>query len=188
MIHSRAQLLITVLLIIAVVGMAASATAQTRLALEAGALFPTGSLKDNSNTSPFFGGRVEFQSTNALGQVAVLSYILRAGYSPLQLKDDVKAALEALGASTSNWLFTGGGAIRVYASESPLFFSAGANYLFIETGGSGNSGVEGMIGVGLSKRGTSTVFGIEARGHFSAVANRDNFSYFTTVATVGIPF
>ncbi len=180
--------LITALMVIAVVGMAAvSAEAQTRLALEAGALLPTGNLKDGAEVSPFFGGRMEIQRTNALGQVAVLSYIVRAGYSPLKVKSEVKTVLEAAGLSTSSWLFTGGAGVRVYAAQSPLFFSAGANYLFIEQGGDGNSGVEGMLGIGFSK-GVTTIIGVEARGHFASVQNTDNFSYFTIVGTVGLPF
>jgi len=179
-----------VVLGVLVPGAAQEARAQNRLSIEAGGLFPFSKFADNNETSLYIGARFEFQDTNALGAVAVVSYLLRAGYAPLRTKDDVKKALEAAGQSTSSHLFNAGGGLRVYSTKSPLFLSLGLEYLNLDPPGNVGSenGVNANLGAGLTWGRESVILEAEVRGHAAFFSNIDNLQYMTVQANIGFPF
>jgi hypothetical protein len=170
--------------------MTQDALAQNRLSAEGGALLPLGKFGDDYDTSLYIGARFEFQDTNALGQVAVMSYMLRAGYAPLSLKDSVKSSLETLGQSTDSYMFNAGGGIRVYSSKSPVFLSIGLEYLNLEPAGPDGAqhGVDTALGVGLTWGRESVIVEVEAKGHAGFFSDIDNVQYVTLQGNVGIPF
>jgi hypothetical protein len=173
-----------------IAGWGQEALAQNRLSAEGGALFPLGSFGDGYDTSLYIGARFEFQDTNALGQVAVLSYMLRAGYVPLRVKDSVKSALEMSGQSTDSYMFNAGGGIRAYSSRSPVFLSLGLQYLNLDPAGSlgSQSGFDTALGVGLTWGRESVILEVEAQGHAAFFSDIDNIQYVVVQGNVGIPF
>jgi len=171
-------------------GVTQEALAQNRLSAEGGALFPLGNFGDGYDTSLYIGARFEFQDTNALGQVAVLSYMLRAGYAPLRVKDSVKSALEMLGQSTSSSMFNAGGGVRAYSAKSPIFLSLGLEYLNLDPAGSVGSqnGADTSLGFGLTWGRESVIVEVEVKGHAGFFSNIDNIQYVTLQGNLGIPF
>ena len=151
---------------------------------------PLGSFSDSYDTSLYIGARFEFQDTNALGQVAVLSYMLRAGYAPLRVKDSVKTGLETLGESTDSHMFNAGAGVRAYSSKSPVFLSLGLDYLNLDPAGNRKSqnGAVAALGVGLTWGRESAIIEVEAKGHAAFFADIDNLQYVTVQGNVGIPF
>ena len=173
-----------------VCGVVPEACAQNRVSADAGALFPLSNFGDMYDTSLYIGARFEFQDTNALGQVAVMSYMLRAGYAPLQLKDGAKTSLESLGQSTSSYMFNAGGGVRAYSAKSPIFLSLGLAYLNFDPAGSmdGQHGADAALGLGLTWGRESVIVEVEVNGHAAFFSDIDNIQYVTVRGNVGIPF
>ena len=189
---SRACRVAVVLLAVGVLaaGVAAPAAAQNRLSAEAGGLFPFGDFADANSTSLYIGARFEFQDVNALGAVAVVSYLLRAGYAPLAVDSDRKSLLESVGESTSSHLFNAGGGLRVYSTKSPLFMSFGVEYLNLDLPGDieSKNGVNLNLGAGLTWGRESIILEAEVRGHVAFLEDIDNIQYMIVQGNIGIPF
>jgi hypothetical protein len=171
-------------------GMPRTAWAQNRLSVEAGGLFPFGDFGDTNDTSLYIGARFEFQDVNALGAVAVVSYLLRAGYVPLRVKDDVKTALEQAGQSTDSNMFNAGGGLRVYSTKTPVFLSLGAEYLNLDPAGDvgSQSGMNLNLGAGLTWGRETFVLEAELRGYAAFFSDIKNVQYMTVQGQIGIPF
>ena len=99
---------------------APDAHAQTRFAVEAGAMVPYSDYGDGVDPSAWIGARAEFQSVNAIGQIAALSFVVQAGYADLELAGDVEG-------SGSLWAL--GGGVRVYSGALPFFLSGTLEYM-----------------------------------------------------------
>lgn len=189
---SRACRVAVALLVVAVLAasVAPPAAAQNRLSAEAGGLFPFGDFGDANSTSLYIGARFEFQDVNALGAVAVVSYLLRAGYAPLAVDSDVEDALESDGQSTSSHLFNAGGGLRVYSTRSPLFMSFGVEYLNLDPPGNVDSqnGMNLNLGAGLTWGREALILEAEVRGHVAFFSDIDNIQYMIVQGNIGIPF
>lgn len=170
-------------------GASIPAAAQNRLAIEGGALFPMGSMGDYDEVSPYIGASFEFQRLNALGQMALGSFFLRAGYAPMQVKQEVKDSIKATGGDDSSSFFEALLGFKAYSSASPIYLGVDAGYVNFSPPGSGaKSGVGTGILLGMSFGGPAVRFAIEGRAHYAFMSGIDNFSYLGAVATLGFPF
>jgi hypothetical protein len=188
--NKSAVLLLSLVLVVAFTGVVQTAQAQNRLSVEAGGLFPFGDLGDATDTSLYIGARFEFQDINALGAVAVVSYLLRAGYAPMRVNDDTKSALEQAGESTDSNMFNAGGGLRVYSTKTPVFLSLGLEYLNLDPPGMVDSqnGMNVNLGAGLTWGRETFVVEAEVRGHLGFFSDIDNIQYMTLQGEIGVPF
>ena len=165
------------------------ATAQNRLSIEGGAMFPLGSMGDVNETSPYLGASFEFQRMNALGQTALGSFFIRASYSPMQIKQEVKDALKDSGSEDSSSFFEGVVGFKAYSSASPFYLGIHAGYVNYSPPGDGDkSGVGTGIGIGLVFGGPAVRFAIEGRANYAFMSEIDNIEYLSAVASLGFPF
>ena len=169
---------------------APDARAQNRLAVEVGPLFPLGNFSDSHETSLYVGARFEFQSVNALGGVALLSYTLHGGFAVLSIDSALESSLDQLGESTSSSLVNAGAGIRAYSQASPLFFTLGADYVNLNPPGDADSenGFDAALGIGVVRDLTAIVAELEFKGHAAFFSGVDNLQYLTLQVNVGIPF
>jgi len=166
------------------------ATAQNKIVLEGGGLFPTGNLGDACSTSPYLGATFEFQRMNPLGQVALLGLFLKAGYSPLSLEDDVEASLDQQGLDTDASYFEVALGAKANSSASPLYVTAHAGYARFDPagGGDGKNGLATGIGLGMGFGAPAVHLAIEGRANFALLSGADNIEFFTLTAKLGFPF
>lgn len=164
------------------------ATAQTRLAIEAGPMIPFGDFGDVLDTSAWIGARLEMQNVNALGQVASASLVLQGGYSDLQLAEDIKDA------DASYWEL--GVGARVYSVALPFFINAGLNYFdasydLLDAGtvvSVSSSGIAPTIGAGLNFGLGGIFVEVEGRLHFGFSDDAADPRFFTLTGALGLPF
>jgi hypothetical protein len=187
---SFARAALTLVLVAGLLAAAAPATAQNKIVLEGGALFPTGNLGDATSTSPYLGATFEFQRMNPLGQVALLSLFLKAGYAPLSLDDDVEKALESSGEDTDASYFEAAVGAKASSSASPLYVVAHAGYAnFNPPGDIGSkSGMAMGIGLGMGFGAPAFHVAVEGRANFALLSDIDNIEFFTLTAKLGFPF
>jgi hypothetical protein len=156
--------------------------AQTRFAVEAGGLLPSGGMGDTIEESLWFGARMEIQKVNALGQVASGSILIRAGYSDLSVKKDA-----AEGASAS--YFDVGLGARVYSTAIPFFLSAAGSYArYDPVGTNSKNGFTPSIGAGLALSLGNLFIEGEGRINFALVEDIDNVQFWTLTGALGLPF
>ena len=167
--------------------LASPAMAQTRLGVEVGLLAPTGDFGDSFDSSPWFGGRVEYQPTNPLGQVATLGLFARAAYADLQPSSALSAALELAGEDDSASYFDFGAGARVYSVALPFFVEVAANYASIDSGGESDSGFAPHLGVGWNFGVAGIFVEAAARGH-AYMGDGDSQNFFTFTVAAGLPF
>jgi len=172
-----------------VIVLASAASAQTNLGFTGGALFPVGDFGESADISPYIGVSLEIQDVNAIGQVAVLSFLVQGGYAFLRTDPDLEARLDEQGISEDGGCFDAGAGIRVYSTASPLFIGVGASYLNLKLAGDGDSnhGFGGYIGLGLASAVTSFRLSIEGRANIGFFEN-DNIEYFQALVGFGLPF
>lgn len=183
------RLTLTLGLLALLLATAAPASAQNRLSIEGGGLFPLGNMSDVNDTSPFLGAAFEFQRMNALGQTALMSFFLRAGYAPLGTKDEVKQSLEAAGRSSDSSYFEAMAGVKTYSSAAPLYLAVNTGYVYYEPPGiDGKSGWGMGIGAGISMGGEAVRFAIEGRANYAFMDGIDNLEYLSAVASLGFPF
>lgn len=165
---------------------AAPASAQTRLSLDGGALLPVGDLADVNAVSPYVGARFEVQDVNALGQIATRTWFARLGFGIM--REDLPEP--PADNSDGHYLDVCLGA-RAYASSkfSPFFMSVSAGYAQYEFPGVSDTYRGGTFngGLGVSFRPVGFVLEVEARGHLVFLDGTDNFQFFTTIVSLGIP-
>lgn len=183
------RVILGVCVVLTVAAMAIPASAQNRLSIEGGGFFPLGDLGDQVDTSPYFGAAFEFQRMNALGQTALMSFFLRGGYAPLQVKSEVKDALEAVGESSSSSFFEAMAGLKAYSSGAPIFLGVHAGYVnYSPPASSGKSGLGMGIALGLSFGGESVRFAIEGRANYAFMDGYEDIQYLSAVASVGFAF
>ncbi len=169
--------------------LAGAASAQTNLGFTGGALFPVGDFAESADISPYIGVSLEIQDVNAIGQVAVLSFLLQGGYAFLQTDSDLEALLDEQGKTEDGSYFDVGVGARVYSTANPLFISVGASYLNLELAGGGDSqnGFGAYIGAGFASAVTSFRLSIEGRANIGLFED-DNLTYFQALVGFGLPF
>jgi hypothetical protein len=162
------------------------AQAQTRLALEAGPLLPSGDMADVVDASAWFGARLEIQRVNALGQAAALGIIVRAGYADLATDSDYEAQF---GDAKASYFDIGVGA-RAYSVALPFFVSADLAWSRFEASDESSNGVTPSLGLGLEYGLGGAFVEFEARGHIAFLNedNADNLTFVTLTAALGLPF
>ena len=174
-------------LLLALSVMAPMATAQTRLAVEAGALLPTGGFSDNFDASPWFGARVEYQPSNPLGQVANLGLYVRGAYSDLQPSSALDQLVSLANGNNSMSYVEGGVGARVYSIALPFFLAAEANYGRVDNGIDTTNAFSPALGLGLNFGLAGVFVEAEARGH-AFMANGDTQNFLTFNVAAGLPF
>jgi len=185
----RRLILVGFVLMIALPG---GAVAQTNLGIVGGALFPVSDFGDVVEVSPYIGARFEIQDVNALGHVAVLTYIVQGGFALLQRKEIEGTTL--LGATSPNnddgSYFDIGLGLRAYSSANPLFLSIGLSYVNLGLGaGTDNLHAgDGYIGLGLVADRESWKFEIEMRINAMLVEGGEDLQHFQALASLGFPF
>jgi hypothetical protein len=170
-------------------GLAGAASAQTNLGFTGGALFPLGDFGDTTDISPYIGMSLEIQDVNAIGQVAVLSFLVQGGYAFLQADSDLEALLNEQGKSNDGGYFDAGVGARVYSKANPLFISVGASYLNLKIAGDSKSrsGVGGYVGLGFASAVTSFRLSVEGRANVGFF-NNDNITHLQALVGFGLPF
>jgi hypothetical protein len=168
---------------------AGSADAQTNLGFTGGALFPVGDFAETTTISPYVGVALEIQEVNAIGQVAVLSFIVQGGYAFLQTDEDHQAYLDENHISEDGRYVDAGIGARVYSTANPLFISLGASYLNVKIAGAGssNNGFGGYAGLGFASRVTSFRLTVEGRANIGFVDD-DSLVHFQALLGFGLPF
>ena len=99
---------VTLLFLVCVFVGVGVAGAQTNLGISGGALLPLGDFEEATDISPYVGVRYEIQDVNALGQVAVLSYLIQGGFAFLQTDSRLETVLDAAGDKDDGYYFEGG--------------------------------------------------------------------------------
>jgi hypothetical protein len=162
------------------------AAGQTRLSLDAGAIFPTGDLADVNAVSPWVGARWEYQDVNALGQISTRTWFLRLGYGIM--REDLP---EPPADNSDGHYFDACIGGRAYAQSkfSPFFVSVSGGYAQYQFPGPSDTYHGATFNGGLGVR-----FGVlgfvlegEARGHVVFLDGTDNFQFFTGIVSLGIP-
>jgi hypothetical protein len=185
----RRILLICVMCVV----VATAASAQSNLGIEAGAIFPFGKFGDTTDPSPYIGVRWERQDVNALGQTAVMSYIIRGGYSTLKTQTAFKNSMSLQGREVEDGTFFDVGlATRVYSKKNPLFVGAGASYVDIDRvgnlSGDKTQGIGGFVGLGLSFGGDSVKFDLEGRAAVVAAWEGETLTWGQALLAIAFPF
>ena len=165
------------------------AGAQSNLGVTGGMLLPFGDLGDIADASPYVGARYEIQDVNALGQVAVMTFLVHGGFAFLQTDSDLEELLDEAGDTSDGSYFDAGLGMRVYSAASPLFVGAGLGYANLDPAGSGDS-VNGFLahaGAGLVVDLPSIKVDLEGRVNFVA-GEDDNYQHFQVLLTLGLPF
>lgn len=168
---------------------AVPAVAQTNVGVGGGILLPTGDFGDFADPSPYIGGRWEVQDVNALGQVAVMSYLVQGGFAFLQTDSDLEALLDEAGDNSDGSYFDIGLGARVYSTKSPFFVGVGGSYVNVDFAGPGDS-VNGFgvhAGLGLVMDTEAIKVDVEGRANF-VLTDEDNLTHFQVLATIGLPF
>jgi hypothetical protein len=167
-----------------------SASAQTRLTLEAGGLEPLSDMADVNDASFVFAARMEFQEVNPLGKARLISFFTRFGYAPLAVDPDMKASLERQGESADSGYFTVSGGVRVYSRAVPLFLGAGIGYAHYDPPGdnNGRNGFESALGAGLSIKLLGFIVEGEARAHITLLDGARDIQFLTLTGGLGLPF
>lgn len=168
---------------------AGTAFAQTNFGLMGGALFPFGDFGKTTDISPYVGATLEIQEVNAIGQVAVLSFIVQGGYAFLQTDADREEYLDMMGISGDGHYFDAGVGARVYSTANPLFLGAGVSYLNVKIAGQRNAdnGIGGYVSVGFANKVSSFRLSIEGRANIGFVGN-DTISHAQALVGFGLPF
>jgi hypothetical protein len=167
---------------------AAPAASQSRFSLGAGALLPLGTFDDNgADVSARVGGRVEFQSVNAIGQKGRVSWFVQAHYTELTLDDAYKNLLENAGYTTDATMYDAGAGIRVYSRIEILFLTAGGGWVRTDIAGRADDGVDAFAGAGVAV--PLYVFMVEGEvtahnGFFDG----DDIQYLGATASLAMPF
>jgi len=179
-----------ILAILSLALLACPAAHASGLGVEVGVLMPAGDLGDVADPSPYIGGSFEIQDINPLGQVAVMSFIVRAGFSPLQTSSSIETALEALGGGSDDGsLFDIGAGVRVHSAVNPLFATAGGSWVTLDPAGPGDSegGLGGFVGIGASFGPPTVKINFEGRANLASI-DSNSVQFFQLLASAAFPF
>ena len=173
--------------VLAIVGTALPAHAQTRLSLDAGILMPVSDMADVHDLSPVVGARWGYQDKSALGHVATRTWFLRFAYGIMQKSD-----LPALDPEASDGHYfdaTIGGRAYAQSRFSPFFMSVSGGYAQYKLPGDSDTFHGGTFNGGLGLRIPFLGFILEgeARGHITLLNDIDNVQFFTGIVSLGIP-
>ncbi len=177
------------IIVVVLIALATSAGAQSNLALTGGMLIPFGDFGDVADPSPYVAARFEIQDVNVLGQVAVMSFLVQAGFAFLQTDSDLEEALDEAGISDDGSYFDLTVGSRVYSTASPLFVGAGVGFANVDFAGTDDSsnGFDIFAGIGLVLDTASVKFDIEGRGSIVLIED-DSINHFQILASLGFPF
>ena len=161
------------------------ASAQSRLSLEGGGLFPLGTMGDDVDVSPYLGATFELQDVNALGQTALLGVFLRGAYAPLTVKDEAKTIYN----DDSSSYFEAAIGVKAYSKAAPFYITVQGGYANYSPPGLGSkNGLATGLGLGLDFGGPAIHVSLEGRANYAFMQDIDNISFLTTTAAIGFPF
>ncbi len=162
-----------------------AASAQTRLSLEGGGLFPLGTMGDMIDTSAYLGATFDIQEVNALGQTSLVGFYIRAAYAPLVVKDEVKRLMN----DDSSSYFEATLGVKAYARFAPLFITVQAGYAnYSPPARSAKNGIATGLGLGFDFGGPALHFTIEGRANYDFMQDISDISFLTATASIGFPF
>ena len=180
-----------VVLIVLALMAPAAAFAGNNLALQGGALFPVSDFAETSTISPYGLLRFEWQDVNALGQTALQSVLIYAGYGLLMADSDYKTLLEAAGQTADDGgYFEAGMGTRVYSKANSAFVGVGGSYVGYDPPGppGGKSGFGLTVGLGLANNSETYRLEIEGRANIAWIQDRDSIVSFLVLLGIGLPF
>lgn len=168
----------------------AGADAQSRLTLYGGGLVPFGDLEEVADPSLQLGARVEYQPVNARGKRRLNSWFLQACWTPLELKPEVQAELEAAGESTDVHLAVVSVGARVYARAAPLFLQIGGGWAWYDRPGASSATdlVDFHLGAGFLIPIPLLYLEADATIHQALGSDDLSLTYLSVNAGVSLPF